>query len=85
MPSADGIDQGTLADGEAVEVRAREAQTLHIIPGAGATVTVSKIAAGDGSHDSDTQVDVTSETTFSVVWPVYRVSTAGGSCRFCAM
>lgn len=72
----------TLAASEALNVAMASRIRMHIIPGAGATVTVSKIDSMNATaHDSDSSNTYTAEETFDVSWPFYRVSTASGSCR----
>lgn len=72
----------SLEDGDAEVLEARTADHVQVVPGSGATVTVSKVDSQDASsHDSDSSEDLTSETTRDAVWPFYRVSTAGGSAR----
>ncbi|TVQ98312.1 MAG: hypothetical protein EA398_13505 [Deltaproteobacteria bacterium] len=72
----------SLADGEGVSVVTFGATYLTVIPGAGATVTVSRIDEwGDDSH-GPAPTNITETTTLDVDWPYYRVSVADGTARF---
>lgn len=72
----------SLATGEAITVVALGLIRFTVIPGSGATVTVSKVdSPGATSHDSDTEETTTAEKTYDVKYPYYRISTASGSAR----
>lgn len=82
-----GASARSLADGQGVTVDARGMASLTVIAGAGATVTVSRVdtknadAHTEGEGNSFT-VAATERETIPVDWPYYRISTAGGACRY---
>lgn len=59
-----------------------DAIRLTIIPGAGATVTLSKVDDDASAHDAATSDDYTSEISLDIDWPFYWISVAGGTARF---
>jgi siroheme synthase len=72
----------TLAASDSVLLVAKGLIRFTVVPGAGATVTISKVdSAAVTSHDTETDVAVATETTYDVAWPYYLISTAGGTAR----
>ena len=72
-----------LEDGDAVNVVTFGCRYLTVIPGAGATITVSRIDSYQaGSHGTPAATGTDTET-IDVDWAYYRISTAGGDARFC--
>jgi hypothetical protein len=75
----------TLAAAAARVFDIRGCRGLVILPGAGATVTYSRVDTSDAeAHDTDTDATTTVEA-FLDDWSFYRVSTAGGACRCCVV
>jgi hypothetical protein len=63
----------------------RGCRGLVLLPGAGATVTYSRVdTLGAEAHDADTDA-TTAVEVFLDDWSFYRVSTAGGPCRCCVV
>lgn len=82
-----GATARSIGDGQAVTVDARGMASLTVIAGTGATVTVSRVdsktasahTTGDGNSFT---VAADARETIPVDWPYYRISTAGGACRY---
>jgi hypothetical protein len=71
----------TLADTEGVTVDVRGLKALSIMPGAGATVTYSRVDTSGAAAHGDGQATTAAFLSLDVQWPFYRVTTAGGSCK----
>lgn len=88
MPiKVDYAEVQSLAASGVVNVDARGASNLTVISGSGATTTVSRVdSMAAAAHTTGTEnqftVAATTKTVTAVDWPFYRISVAGGPCRF---
>lgn len=75
-----------LADGDARTLDARGCATITLIADAGCTLTYSRVDAPDASAhttgtENGTTVAADTRSSFTVDWPFWRVSAAGGTAR----
>lgn len=83
-----GVLPQVLADGTSIVIDARGGATLTIIAAGGAAVTVSRVdtaAAVANTTLGDYTVAASTISQLPVDWAFYRISTAGGSCRYCVV
>jgi hypothetical protein len=91
-PETDPIDKvfgvlpQTLLSGASIVLDARGGATLTVIAGAGCTVTVSRVdTAGAVANTTigDYTVAASTINQTPVDWAYYRLTAAGGNCRYC--
>jgi len=76
----------SLADGTAICLDARACPVITFITGAGCTLTYSRVdgpqaAAHTTGTENGTTVAASTRSSFTVDWPFFYISVAGGAAR----
>jgi len=72
----------TMAAGDAVNVDMRGCIKLTLLPGAGATATVSRVSNTQATAHSTSTVTIPADNIIPIDWPFLRLSVAGGTLQF---